>query len=285
MSRAKKSVTVRFFSIDTNDTFFNTFSANFLASTDASARTRIITVRNAKHLIKASHTTHEQYFITVVRERNSWQTKATRDGNIAGLATNQGIIGDPYYFCVLPNQKIILGFTTGPIGSMKTVASIALEQFKTLRTDKITLSLIPKEKEFSKLLELPEYSSLHFKISSSSLADISDDAPTLIKNLSLAPYIESNIQLSLDLECGEEPDSIVTKDNIIEIVNYLSDSDSCAVLKVKGKDKDGQNINLDFGNAFINYKSELNTRNKYIDESTAIKILSSAWSESPLLTK
>ena len=56
-------------------------------------------------------------------------------------------------------------------------------------------------------------------------------------------------------------------------------------LKVKGKDKDGQNINLDFGNAFINYKSELNTRNKYIDESTAIKILSSAWSESPLLTK
>ncbi|EGQ8188384.1 hypothetical protein [Vibrio cholerae] len=285
MSRTKKSVTVRFFSVDASDAFFDNFSANFLVGNESSASTRIVTIRNTKLFIKAAHKTTNQYFIAMVRERNSWQTKATRDGNISGLAINQGIIGDPYYFCVVPDKKVILGFTTGPIGSLKTVASLALEQFKTLRTDKITLSLIPKEKEFSKLLELPEYNSLHFKINSSSLIDVADDAPTLIKNLSSAPYIENNVQLSLDLECSDGPDSIVTKDNIIEIVNYLSDSESCTVLKVKGKNEDGKNINLDFGNAFINYRSELNTRNKYIDESTAIKVLSSAWSESPLLTK
>ncbi|KAA1150190.1 hypothetical protein [Pseudoalteromonas fuliginea] len=285
MSRTKKSVTVRFFSIDASEAFFDNFSANFNVSNESSASTRIITTRNTKHFIKAAHTASERYFIAVVKERNSWQTKATRDGSITGLAINQGIIGDPYYFCVLPSQKVVLGFTTGPIGSLKSVASVALEQFKTLRTDKIALSLIPKEKEFSKLLVLPEYNSLHFKINSSSLVDVADDAPILIKNLSSAPYIENNVQLSLDLECGDEPDSIVTKDNIIEIVNYLSDSDSCTVLKVKGKNEDGQHINLDFGNAFINYKSELNTRNKYIDESTAIKVLSSAWNESPLFTK
>ncbi|EOC1774769.1 hypothetical protein ACI1HK_000690 [Vibrio fluvialis] len=285
MSKTKKNVTVRFFSIDASNSFFDNFSANFLVSSDPSISTRIITVRNTKNLIKAANKTNGQYFIAVVRERNSWQAKATRDGNISGIAINQGIIGDPYYFCVIPEKKVILGFTTGPIGSLKAVANIALEQFKALRTDKITLSLIPKEKEFSKLLELPEYNSLHFKINSSSLVDVLDDAPDLIKNLSSAPYIENNIQLSLDLECSDEPDSIITKDNIIEIVNYLSDSESCTVLKVKGKNEEGKSVNLDFGNAFINYKSELNTRNKYIDESTAIKLLSSAWSESPLLTK
>lgn len=285
MSKIKKSVTVRFFSIDSSDAFFDSFSTHFLLSSDSSTNTRIVTTRNTKNLIKAAHKTKNMYFIAVVRERNSWQTKATRDGHISGLAINQGIIGDPYYFCVVPEKKVILGFTTGPIGSLKTVASVALEQFKTLRTDKITLSFIPKEKEFSKLLELPEYNSLHFKVNSSSLVDVADDAPTLIKNLSSAPYIEHNVQLSLDLDCGDEPDSIITKDNIIEIVNYLSDSESCTVLKVKGKNEKGQNINLDFGNAFINYKSELNTRNKYIDESTAIKVLNSAWNESPLLTE
>ncbi|MEZ8603435.1 hypothetical protein [Vibrio splendidus] len=285
MSRTKKSVTVRFFSVDASNAFFDNFSANFLVSNDSPSSTRIVTIRNTKNFIKAAHKTDGQYFITAVRERNSWQAKATRDGNVSGLAINQGIIGDPYYFCIIPDKKTILGFTTGPIGSLKSVACVVLEQFKTLRTDKIALSLIPKEKEFSKLLELPEYNSLHFKINSSSLVDVADDAPSLIKNLSSAPYIEHNVQLSLDLECSDEPDSIVTKDNIIEIVNYLSDSDSCTLLKVKGKSEDGEKINLDFGNAFINYKSELNTRNKYIDESTAIKVLSSAWSESPLLAK
>ncbi|WP_163628353.1 hypothetical protein [Morganella morganii] len=174
MSRTKKSVTVRFFSIDASDTFFDNFSANFLVSNELSESTRIVTIRNTKNFIKATNKTSDQYFIAVVRERNSWQTKATRDGNISGIAINQGIIGDPYYFCVVPDKKVILGFTTGPIGSLKTVASVALEQFKTLRTDKITLSLIPKEKEFSEFLELSEYNSLHFKINSSSLVDVSD---------------------------------------------------------------------------------------------------------------
>lgn len=285
MSKTKKNVTVRFFSIDASAAFFDNFSANFLVNNESSANTRIVTTRNTKNFIKAADKKSNQYFIAVVRERNSWQTKATKDGIISGLAINQGIIGDPYYFSVIPEKKIILGFTTGPNGSLKAVANVALEQFKTHRTDKISLSLIPKEKEFSKLLELPEYNSLHFKISSSSLVDVADDAPTLIKNLSSAPYIENNIQLSLDLECSDEPDSIVTRDNIIEIINYLSESESCTVLKVKGKNEEGKNINLDFGNAFINYKSELNTRNKYIDESTAIKVLSSAWTEISLLTK
>ncbi|WP_102292195.1 hypothetical protein BCU92_03740 [Vibrio cyclitrophicus] len=276
MNKIKKCITVRFFSIDAGSSFFENFDANYSISSGEPSSSRIITIRNTKHLIKTILNTTDNYIISVVKERNTWQTKATRDGEITGLSINQGIIGDPYYFSVLPKQKIIFGFTTGPIGSLKSAAKFALEQFNSDRNENITLSLIPKEKEYSKLRELPDYSSLHFKINSSSLSDVSDDAPQLIKNLSSAPYIENNIQLTLDLDCSDEPESIITKQSLIEIVNYLSENDACTVLKVKGLDSEGKKVNLDFGNAFMNYKTELNLRSKYIDQSTSLKVLSSA---------
>lgn len=276
MNKVKKNISVRFYSIDTNSNFFKQFAANYSVSYDGSSNSRIITIRNAKYLIKAINGEEENFFILVVKERNTWQAKTTRDGSISGLNINQGIIGDPYYFYVLPNKKLILGFTTGPSGSLKSVAKVVLDQFNSNRTSKITLSLIPKEKEFSKLLELPDYSSLHFKINSSSLIDLTDDAPQLIKNLGSAPYIENNIQLSLDLECSEAPDSIVTKQSLIEIVTYLSESDSCTLLKVKGLDKYGKQVSLDFSNAFLSHKAEVLTRNNYIDESAALTILNSS---------
>ncbi|HEJ9417081.1 hypothetical protein [Proteus mirabilis] len=276
MNKIKKNITVRFFSIDTSESFFNQFHANFLTNFDSTTSSRITNIRNIKYLIKTLKFENGSFYISVVKERNTWQAKATRDGNITGLTINQGIIGDPYYFCVVPDKKIILGFTTGPIGSLKSVAKFTLEQFNSIRKEKIQLSLIPKEKDFIKLLKLPDYSSLHFKINASSLIDISDDAPILIKNLSSAPYIENNIQLSLDLECSNNIESAVTKENIIEIVNFLSDSDACSILKVKGIDENGKKVNLDFGNAFMKYKFELNTRSKYIDEKTSIMVLSSA---------
>lgn len=276
MNKIKKNITVRFFSIDTSESFFNQFHANFLTNFDSTTSSRITNIRNIKYLIKTLKFENGSFYISVVKERNTWQAKATRDGNITGLTINQGIIGDPYYFCVVPDKKIILGFTTGPIGSLKSVAKFTLEQFNSIRKEKIQLSLIPIEKDFIKLLKLPDYSSLHFKINSSSLIDISDDAPILIKNLSSAPYIENNIQLSLDLECSNNIEGAVTKENIIEIVNFLSDSDACSILKVKGIDENGKKVNLDFGNAFMKYKFELNTRSKYIDEKTSIMVLSSA---------
>ncbi|APP07854.1 hypothetical protein LC147_04730 [Vibrio harveyi] len=276
MNKLKKSVTVRFFSIDATSSFFDSFSANYAVSCEGGSCSRIITNRTVKHLIKTLPNHNDGFIISVVKERNTWQTKATRDGEISGLALNQGIIGDPYYFSVIPEKKLILGFTTGPIGSLKSVAKFALEQFNSSRTEKIDLSLIPKEKEYDKLRELPDYSSLHFKINSSSLSDLSDDAPLLIKNLGSAPYIDNNIQLSLDLDCSDEPESIINKESLIEIVNYLSENDACTLLKVKGVDSDGQKVNLDFGNAFMNYKADLKLRNKYIDQDTSLQVLRSA---------
>lgn len=283
MNRIKKGIVVRFFSIEANDNFFHNFESGFIANKSASLRSRVFNLRNKKHLIKLSEEynflTEMAYAITVVRERNTWQTKATSDGVISGISLNQGIIGDPYFFFVLPKRKVLLGFTSGPSGSLKSVGKAMLEQFNNDRLAKISLNLIPKEKEFSTLKELPEYSSLHFKINSSSLSDISSDAPQLIKNLSSAPYIDSSMQLSLDLEFNDSLDKSLSKENIIEIVNYLSDHEGCTVLKLKGINNEGASIQLDFGNAFFNYKTQITTRNKFIDENLAIEVLKKALSE------
>ncbi|XBS69176.1 hypothetical protein ABK905_22350 [Acerihabitans sp. KWT182] len=248
--------------------------------TESNNLTRIVTLRSKKYLIKVSG--HYQtlgvnaYGIAVVRERNTWQTKATRDGSITGIALNQGIIGDPYFFFVVPEKKVILGFTTGPSGSLKSVAKSTLEQFNSIRTRTIEINLIPKEKEYSSLNDIPKYNSLYFKINSSFLVDVTDDAPKLIKDLSLAPYIENNMQLAFDLDFKNENSPSLSKDSIVELVSYLSDNEGCTLLRVKGINNEGKNFNLEFSNAFLNYKTEINTRNKFVDENNSIRVLDEA---------
>lgn len=292
MNRTKKPITVHFFTIDATNFFFEKFASNFKANTSSSPNTRIFNVRSKKHLIKTVECTDTHlgngYAVTVVRERNTWQAKATRDGKITGITTNQGIIGDPYHFFIIPNIKIILGFTSGPSGSVKTVGKTVLDQFKNDRLENISLNFIPKEKEFLTLNELPEYSSLHFKINSSSLIDVAEDAPQLIRDLSAAPYIENNIQLALDLNFNDLPENTFSKENIIEIVSYLSDHDGCNLLKVRGFNSNGASIHLDFGNAFFNYRTELNLRHGFIDEKSSLQVLRSAlhaYSESAIQQK
>ena len=159
---------------------------------------------------------------------------------------------------------------------MKSVGTSLLEQFCNNRSTKVKLELIPKEKEFSRLTEIDDYSSLHFKIGTTSLSDVAENAPQLIRDLSSAPYLESNMQLALDFAIDEKEDTGLSKENVIEIVNYLSNHDDCTLLKVKGKNEDGSVVHLDFGNAFINYKTEITTRHKYIDEKVALEILEDA---------
>ncbi|NVJ63037.1 MAG: hypothetical protein HWD84_02295 [Flavobacteriaceae bacterium] len=282
MNKLKKSITVRFFSIDVENSFLNELTSNYRANLVNDNNTRIIGIRNKKHLVKTSpsifHLGIEVYPVTVVRERNTWQTKATNDGKISSIEVNQGIIGDPYFFFIVPQLQLVIGFTSGPSVSLKSVGTSLLELFSNNRSKKIKLELIPKEKEFSKLIEITDYSSLHFKIGSSSLSDVSDDAPQLIKDLSNAPYLESNMQLALDLALDEHEESGISKENIIEIVNYLSNHDDCTVLKVKGRNSDGSTVHLDFGNAFVNFKTEISTRHKYIDEKIAHNVLEDALS-------
>ncbi len=282
MNRIKKNIIVRFFSIETKGRLLESFASAYAAN-KLNVNSRILNLKLKKHLIKISEEFNvlgiNAYAVTVVRERNTWQTKATSDGSITGLALNQGIIGDPYFFFVVPSKKILLGFTTGPSGSLIAVGKTMLDQFNSNRLEEIKLDLIAKENDYALLRELPTYSNLHFKIQSSSLVDISEDAPQLIRDLSVAPYIDNNMQLSLDLEINDETKDFLSKEVILEIVEFLSDHEGCNVLKVRGTTNDGKTVRLDFGNAFINFKTEIQPRDQFIDEETATKVLKSALTE------
>lgn len=282
MNRIKKNITVRFFSIESKGKLFESFASIFAAS-KLNNNSRILNIKSKKHLIKISNeydfSSVYAYGMTVVRERNTWQTKATSDGSITGMSLNQGIIGDPYFFFVVPSKKILLGFTSGPSGSLITVGKTMLQQFNVDRLEEINLNLLPKEKEFSVLNELSSYNKLHFIINSSSFADISDDAPRVIKVLSGAPYIEGNMQLALDFEINDSAESPLSKSDVLEIVDFLSDHEGCSVLKVRGTNDEGKPVTLDFGNAFFNYKTEIQTRHQFIDEDTATQVLKAAFSE------
>jgi len=283
MNRIKKNITVRFFSVDAKNSFFTNFVTNFNTNKEGDSNSRIFDLRSKKHLIKINQS-HDikntvAYSVTVVRERNTWQTKATSDGKITGISLNQGIIGDPYYFFLVPAKQLLLGFTSGPSGSIKSVARTMLDQFSVDRQEKIKLDLIPKEKEFDALSQLPTFSNLHFRINPSSLTDISEDTPKLIKDVSEVPLINPNAQLALDLDLNDSKDTDLTKDDVLEIISYLSDHNGCTVLKVKGVNNDGAPVSLDFGNAYITHKTEITSRNKFIDEKSAIDSLKKALTE------
>lgn len=279
MNRIKKNITVRFFSIETKGKLLESFASAFAAN-KLNDTSRILNFKLKKHLIKIAdeHSVAgvNAYAVTVVRERNTWQTKATSDGSITGLTLNQGIIGDPYFFFVVPCKKILLGFTTGPSGSLISVGKTMLDQFNSDRLSEVKLDLITKEKDYSLLKDLPTYSNLHFKIQSSSLADITDDAPQMIRNLSAAAYINNNMQLDLDLDLNDDTRDAYPNEVILEIIEFLSDHDGCNFLRVKGIDNNGSAVKLDFGNAFVSFKTEIQTRDQFIDENNATKVLKEA---------
>ena len=273
MNKLVKKITVHFFTIEAEENFFGNFIDNFESNKNNQHSSRVLSLRARKHLVKISDKLNvrgiNSYIVTVVRERNTWQAKATSEGKISGIQLNQGIIGDPYFFLVVPEKKMVLGFTTGPSGSLKSVANLMLEQLCNDRLSKIKLDLIPKRKEFEALKRLPEDSILLFKIDPSYLTDLASDAPKFLKDLSAAPYIENSMQLSLQLDVGSANEDGLSARTAIEIISFLSDHESCSLLKVKGTDVDGGGINLDFVNAFVNYKTEVSTRHKYINESNS----------------
>ena len=111
MNRIKKRIIVRFFSIEANNNFWDNFTSTYNANLATENDTRIINLRGKKHFIKTNnefqHDDTGVFFLSVVRERNTWQVKALGTGAVSGMKLNQGIIGDPYYFFVVPKYKIV----------------------------------------------------------------------------------------------------------------------------------------------------------------------------------
>jgi hypothetical protein len=278
MNRIKKIITVRFFSIKANDSFFDDFISIHNANQANDKDVRIINIREKKHLIKIheelQHQDDSVFFLSVVRERNTWQTRALGNGTISGIPLNQGIIGDPYYFMVVPGDRIILGFTTGLSGSLKSVANTTLQQFNKDRVSRVALEHISKKKEFSKLRELSGYNKLHFKVNATSLGELNEGTPWIFRDLSTAPFMANNSQVALTFtEIGDDGFS---ERDLVDIVNYLSENDGCSALTVQGLDNEGEKVHLDFNKAYAIFKTEIEIRDKFVDEKKAREILINA---------
>lgn len=280
MNRIKKRITVRFFSIKANDSFFDDFISIHNANQANEKNVRIINIHDKKHLIKIHEVLQYQeesvFFLSVVRERNTWQARALGDGTISGIPLNQGIIGDPYYFFVEPKDRIIFGFTTGLSGSLKSAANTTLQQFNKDRTSKITLEPVSNEREFSRLKELSGYNKLYFKVDATSLGEPNEGTPELLRQLNAVPFMANNSEIALTFtEIGGDGFS---ESDLVDIVSYLSENDGCSALTVQGLDNDGVKVHLNFINIYATFKTDIEIRNNFIDEKEAKKILFNALS-------
>jgi hypothetical protein len=280
MGATTKNITIHYFKIKSETKTLQNINSIFQYNEKNDTRARFFTSRGKNILIKTISNVElvrsKAHFFAAVKERSSWQVKVNSDGVFHGVKPQQGLMGDLYYFLLLPREMMLLGFTTGLNGTIKNIGKLMLEQFSSNRRESMTLDLIPKQKDFAALNEIPEFSSLQFKISTSSLMDVGDDVPELIKNLASAPYIDGSMQLSLDFDLGLNAHAQISRDSIIEIVNYLSENPGCSVLKIKGTDQSGASISLDFGDAFLNYKTAIKLRDDFIDETTALSLLKEA---------
>jgi hypothetical protein len=275
MNRNKKRITVRPFSIAAKDSFFDNFVSILNANIASEKCVRIIDIREKKHLIKIHDINQlkekKMYFLSVVRERNTWQTRALSDGTISGIPLNQGIIGDPYFLLMVPSDKIILGFTTGPTGSLRSVASATLQQFNKERATKVALEHIPKKKELSMFGELGGDKKLRLKLDPALIGEIDEGTPGVIKELFLAPIIAMSSKMTLTLTDLED-------DTLSELIYFLSEHDACSGLALQGLDHSGNIQSIDYSNAYEAFKAEVETRNKYIDEKKAFEVLLQAFS-------
>ena len=277
MSKIKKKITVRFFSIDTDSEFFDDFVSAYNANLTNEKPIRIFNIRDKKHLIKIyppmEHCEQQIFFLSVVKERITWQARAFVDGTISAIHTNQGLIGDLYYYLVVPSLKSILGFTTGPTSSVRSVANTVLQQFKKDRTSKISLEPSTHENEYTKLQDLAEFTEVRFRLAPSMLSDYTDDMPNIFRELKASSFLSNSPNLELTISIPQTNDGGFSQEDLMGIIDYLADSESCTALIIKGINHGGEKLQLNFNNTYVAYSTDASLRGNFIDEELAKTII------------
>ncbi len=275
MNRLKKKITVRVFSLKAYSSFFNDFVSIHNANQSSDKPARIINIREKKYLIKIHNKIlleeRECYFLSVIRERNTWQARGLNDGTITGIPLNQGIIGDPYYYILIPDQKIIFGFTTGPSESLKSTAGAVLQQFSTDRTSKIVIEPVSKETEYEKLNDFKSFKELKVTVDTGKLCEEPNRQPVLLKGLNQNPLLK-NSRLTLTIPDLDGYDRVETRGYIEELI----ESDCCSGLSTSGIDEDDQAMTVNLGTVYAVFNAELALRNNFIDEKRAKEVLLNA---------
>jgi len=279
MSKINKRITVRFFTINAEKNFFNDFVAICQANQINDKPVRVFNLRDRKHLVKIYHETErcgsKAYFLSVIRERNTWQARALVDGTISPINLNQGILGDPYYYLIIPEVTMILGFTTGPSASLRSVANTILQQFRKDRMSKVFLEPISNDNEYLKAKNLVKYSEVRLSVNPTSLSQAGDDLPDIFKGLTTSPFMASSSKLEITVsDIGE---SGFSQEDLLDAVDYLSDNNCCTSLVIKGLDANGAIQQYNLTKTHLRYSTILHLREQFIDETKAKDIVLDAY--------
>ncbi|OBQ46222.1 hypothetical protein [Halodesulfovibrio spirochaetisodalis] len=277
MSKLKKKVAVKVFSIKAYGSFFDDFIAVHDSSKSLDKPTRLINIRDKKYLIKMQDSFglegNECYFLSVVRERNTWQTRGLNDGAITGISLNQGIIGDPFYFVLVPDRKVILGFTTCPGDSLKSTAVTVLQQFSSERTSKIVVEQVSRETEYEKLKEVQIFKEIKVTVDLAKLFEQPNRVPMLLEGISQTRFLKRS-KLALTISDLEEYDQAETCNYLDELI----ENEGCSALAVQAVDREEQHVSINLGTVYAVFNSELLLRKNFIDEKRAKEVLLNALS-------
>lgn len=274
MGKMNKQVQVMVFELSSGEAYDRDLCASYDANKNISNPVRIVSVRNKRHVVKVVESRDvngaRAFVFTVVRERNTWQVKALSDGTIAGITGNQGVVGDPYYYIVIPTIRMVLGFTTGPKAGVKGVGEVALEQFRRDRSVAIKLKYVERSDGLSCLATLQEYVDFRFKVDIDLLVARDDAVPDAIKNMSISGDLLGGVKVSLAFKGGESRLSVA---DVSDIVRYLYGKKECSMLLLHGISSGGDDIYIRGGRDRLQYRSDYVVRDMFVDSGLAEKIL------------
>ena len=222
-------------------------------------------------------------FWSSVKERNTWQVRATQDGRIVALEDSNSIVGDVSYYKLDPVQNILAAFTT--YSSAAYLKSMCTSIFKRLTSGSTIFSIdyLSDDLGISQAREWNYYSKISIKLDTEKIVQ-TDDLPELIKVLLGIKETFGGGEISVTLDGGPNK---LPKQDVTETINYLSSSEGCSSLSLAGGrhgDEEEKYLTINLKKAFIKYRTciEMRINQKYIDFEQADNILTGAFANTTL---
>lgn len=288
MNPVKKSITVRFFELKTEPDVINKFIGSFKSLLRLNKGNDVIANVQGRYIINCinakdvSVDRREMLFWSSVKERNTWQVRATQDGSIFGLEDANSIVGDISYYKFDPVKKIIASFTS--YSSAEYLKTMCTSIFKRLTSESANISIdyLSDDVGIAQVRKWDYYSKISIKLDTDKISQ-NDDLPELIKALLGIKDVFGGNEISVTLDGGVNN---LPKQDVTETINYLSSSESCSSLLLAGGKKAGEEktLRINLKKAFIKYRTdiEMKINQKYIDSKQANLILTEAFSDTDI---
>jgi len=283
MNPVKKSITVRFLKLEAEFDTIKKFIGSFKSLIKLNKGTDVVTNIHGRYIINCINSKdvsvrgREMLFWTTVKERNTWQVRATQDGRLYGLDDANCIVGDISFYKFDPTRNVIAAFTT--YSSAEYLKSMCTSIFKRMTAESANISIeyLSDDIGIVQVKEWDYYSKMSIKLDIDKISK-TDDLPELIKALLGIKDVFGSNEISVTFDGGTD---YLPKQDVTEVINYLSFSEGCTSLLLAGGIREGEvkSIPINLKKAFIKYRTsvEMKINQKYIDYKQADLVLTDAF--------